>query len=103
MNELADLNLQIHYKPGRNHQNADALSRFPENIHQYTSRAEQSSINAIFEGIQTQSKNEEAWLCAINISETTPEVDISPLHKNNHNKLTSTMIRSRIKIIASRK
>ena len=83
VNELADLNLQIHYKPGRNHQDADALSRFPENIHQYTSRAEQSSINAIFEGVQTQSENEEAWLCAINTSETTPEVDISPLHKNN--------------------
>ena len=60
VNELADLNLQIHYKPGRNHQDADALSRFPENIHQYTSRAEQSSINAMFEGVQTQSENEEA-------------------------------------------
>ena len=53
------------------------------NIHQYTSKAEQSSINAIFEGVQIQSENEEAWLCAINISETTPEVDTSPLHKNN--------------------
>ena len=53
------------------------------NIHQYTSKAEQSSINAIFEGVQTQSENEEAWLCAINTSETTPEVDTSPLHKNN--------------------
>ena len=53
------------------------------NIHQYTSKAEQSSINAIFEGVQIQSENEEAWLCAINTSETTPEVDTSPLHKNN--------------------
>ena len=83
VNELADFNLQIHYKPGRNHEVADALSQFPENIHQYTSRAEQSSINAIFEGVQTQSANEEAWLCAINTSETTPEIDTSPPHKNN--------------------
>ena len=83
VNELADFNLKIHYIPSRNHQDADALSRFPENIHQYTSRAEQSSINAIFEGVQTQSENEEAWLCAINTTETTPEIDTSPPHKNN--------------------
>ena len=83
VNELADFNLQIHYKPGRNHEDADALSQFPENIHQYTSRAEQSSTNAIFEGVQTQSAKEEAWLCAINTSETIPEIDTSPPHKNN--------------------
>ena len=77
------INLQIHYKPGRNHQDAAALSRFPENIHQHTSRAEQSSINAIFEGVQTQSANEEAWLCAINTSETATEIDSFLPHKNN--------------------
>ena len=58
-------------------------SRFPENIHQYTSRAEQSSINAIFEGVQTQLENEEAWLCAINTSEAALEIDKSSPHKNN--------------------
>ena len=73
MNDLTDFNLKIHYKPGRNFQDADALSW----------RAEQSSINAIFEGAQTQSENEEAWLWAINTSETTPEIDTSPPHKNN--------------------
>ena len=60
VNELADFNLQIHYKPGRNCQDADAPSWFPENIHQCTSRVEQLSVNAIFEGAQTQSENEEA-------------------------------------------
>ena len=83
VNELADFNWQIHYKPGRNHQDADARSWFPEDIHQYTSRVEQSSINAIFEGVQTHSENEETWLCAINTSRTAPETDTSPLHKNN--------------------
>ena len=58
VNELADFNLQIHYKPGRNHQ--DAFSRFPENAHQYTSREEHSSINGIFEKVKTQSQNEGA-------------------------------------------
>ena len=58
MNELANFNLQIHYKPGRNHQ--DAFSRFPENTHLYTSRAEHSSINAIFERVKIQSQNEGA-------------------------------------------
>ena len=62
VNELGDFNLQIHYKPGRNHQDTAALSRFPGNIHQYTSRAEQSSVNAVFDGVQTQSEKEEAWL-----------------------------------------
>ena len=40
VNKLADFNLEIHYKLGRNHQDNDALSHFPENIHQYTSKAE---------------------------------------------------------------
>ena len=35
--ELADFNLQIHYKSGRNHQDANAVGQFPESIHQYTS------------------------------------------------------------------
>ena len=35
--ELVDFNLQIHYKSGRNHQNANAVGQFPESIRQYTS------------------------------------------------------------------
>ena len=53
--------------------------------HQYTSIAEQSSINAIFERVQTQSENEEALLCAINTSGTAPEID--PLPPQKHNSL----------------
>ena len=83
VNELADFNFKIHYKQGRNYQDADALIQFPENTHQYTSRGEQSSINAIFKGVQTQTENEEAWFCAINTSKTAPEIDISPPQKNN--------------------
>ena len=33
--------------------------------------------------VQTQSENEEGWLCAINTSETPPEIDASPPDKNN--------------------
>ena len=44
---------------------------------------EQSSIHAIFEEVQTQSENEEAWLCAINTSKTAREIDITLFHKNN--------------------
>ena len=53
VNELADFNLQIHHKPGINHQDPDALSLFPENIHQYTTREEQEQS----ERAQTQSEN----------------------------------------------
>ena len=35
VNELADFNINIHYKPGRNNTDADALSRFPEDIKEY--------------------------------------------------------------------
>ena len=32
VNELADFNINIHYNPGRNNTDSDALSRFPEVI-----------------------------------------------------------------------
>ena len=104
VNKLADFNLQIHYKPGRNHQDADALSRSPENIHQYISRAEQSSINAILEGVQTQSENEEDWLCAINTSETAPKM----IHLHEHNqdhciKKVKDIMQSRVQLSLSQK
>ena len=35
VNELADFNINIHYNPGRNNTDADALSRFPEDIKEY--------------------------------------------------------------------
>ena len=35
VNELADFNINIRYKPGRNNTDADALSRFPEDIKEY--------------------------------------------------------------------
>ena len=34
-NELADFNINIHYNPGRNNTDADALSRFPEDMKEY--------------------------------------------------------------------
>ena len=33
--QLENFNINIHYKPGRNNANADALSRFPENIKEH--------------------------------------------------------------------
>ena len=52
-------------------------------MHQYSSKTEQSSINVIPGGVQTQSKNEEAWLYAINTSETVRKLHTSSTQKNN--------------------
>ena len=53
-------------------------------LNQYISRAEHSSINVIFEGVQTQLQNEKDWLCAINTSETAREIDTSHLMKTTY-------------------
>ena len=35
VNELADFNINIHYKPGRNNTDVEVLRRFPEDIKEY--------------------------------------------------------------------
>ena len=44
----------IHYKPGRNNTDVDALSRFPENINTHTMSCNKEVFNAITDGIKTQ-------------------------------------------------
>ena len=100
VNELADFNLQMHYKPGRRHQDANALSLFSENIHQYTSGVEQSSINAIFEGVHSTKKKRFGSVQLIQVKLTQKCIHLH-LIRTAYRKLTSTM--NRIKIFASRK
>lgn len=68
VNDLADFNISIHYKPGSNNIDADALSRFPEDIKEYKKTCDKETITAVTEGIKTQKHCNEAWLCAVNTS-----------------------------------
>ena len=66
VNELADFNINIHYKPGRNNTDADALSRFQEDIKEYNKTYTNEVFSAVTDGIKTQERSSEAWLCAVN-------------------------------------
>ena len=50
VNELADFNFNIHYKPGRNNTDADALSRFPEDIKEYNKTYKNEAFSAVTDG-----------------------------------------------------
>ena len=66
MNELADFNINIHYKPGRNNTNADTLSCFPEDIKEFNKTYTNEVFTAVTDGIKTQEYSNEAWLSAVN-------------------------------------
>ena len=66
VNELADVNINIHCKPGRNNTNADAFSCFPEDIKKYNKTYMNEVFSAVTDGIKTQEWCNEAWLCAVN-------------------------------------
>ena len=66
VNELADFNINIHYKPGRNNTDADALSRFPEDIKEYNKTYTNEVFSAVTDGIKTHECCNEAWLCGLN-------------------------------------
>ena len=53
VNELADFNINIHYKPGRNNTDADALSRFPEDIKEYNKTYTNEVFSAVTDGTKT--------------------------------------------------
>ena len=53
VNELADFNINIHYKPGRNNTDADVLSRFPEDIKEYNKTYTNEVFSAVTDGTKT--------------------------------------------------
>ena len=60
VNELADFNINIHYKPGRNNTDVDALSRFPEDIKEYNKTYTNEVFSAVTDGKKTQECSNEA-------------------------------------------
>ena len=65
--ELADFNINIHYKLGRNNTDADVLSRFPEDIKDNNKTYTNEVFSIVTDGIKTQECCKEAWPCAVNI------------------------------------
>ena len=72
VNELADFNLEIHYKPGKDNVDADFFSRFPsgfpENKEEFSQTHTNPEVQAVFSGAANQNRGGEAWLCATNAS-----------------------------------
>ena len=63
VNELADYNFTIKYRPGVVNRDADSLSRscLDNLFTAYTEHAQPDDFNAIVSGISTQSGDVEAW------------------------------------------
>ena len=86
VNELANFNLEIHYKPRKDSVDEDFLllllkiykftdffSRFPfgvfpENKEQFNQTHTNSEVQAAFSGAANQKRGGEAWLCTTNAS-----------------------------------
>ena len=60
VNEFADFNINIHYKPGRNNTDVDALSRFPEDIKEYNKTYTNEVFSAVTDGKKTRECSNEA-------------------------------------------
>ena len=72
INELANFNFSIHYKPGVQNVVADALSRFPiEKEHcrgQYSKTCSLVEEKSIFDGAINQQYDNETWIAAVNVT-----------------------------------
>jgi len=76
VNELANFQFSIHYKPGVQNVVADTLSRYPigeevADLDNFTEYIEVDAVNAMFDGAMTQHKNDETWVAEINTINTT--------------------------------
>ena len=65
VNEIADFNINIHYKPGRNNADADALTRFSEYFKEYNKTYTNEVFSAVTDGIKIQECCNDAWLYAV--------------------------------------
>ena len=63
VNELADYNFTIKYRPGTANRDADSLSRLglDELFTSYTENVPASDISVIVSGVSAQSSNDETW------------------------------------------
>ena len=69
MNELANVQFSVKYKPGIQNNVADSLSRFPKSskyLEEYGQLCLVEEVRAIFDGSLNQTNGEETWILLIN-------------------------------------
>ena len=83
MNDLSDFNLIIHYKSEKNNIDADALSRSPGDINNYS-----DTYKEVFQAIIVESKEHkdrsEAWFCPIAVSSVLEKQEYKILQTSAH-------------------
>ena len=79
MSELADFTFDIKYRPGRNNQDADALSRMPVDLANYrelcTEEVPSENIKAVITGITAQQYGNVTWVTALTLDEDLPDIN----------------------------
>ncbi|CAB4004265.1 Retrovirus-related Pol poly from transposon, partial [Paramuricea clavata] len=77
--ELVDFTFDIKYRPGRNNQDADALSRMPVDLANYremcTEEVPSENIKAVITGITAQQYGNATWVTALTLDEDLPDID----------------------------
>ena len=90
INELANFNFSIHYKPGEQNV-ADALSRFPIEKEycrdQYSKTCSSVEVKSIFDGAINQQHDNETWIAAVNVtSNSFDDIQTEILYGEGNNK-----------------
>ena len=90
VNELADYNFTIKYRPGAPNRDADSLSRLGlDNLFTtYTEQIQPDEFKAIVSGISTQSRDTEAWLHAYSTELAPAEAHFTNIATDNILSLT---------------
>ena len=66
VNQLADFNLTLHYKPGIINLEADCFSRFPQYIRKHTEITSQVDINKLMNSVTEPKEDTSTCLCSVN-------------------------------------
>ena len=79
VSELADFTFDIKYRPGRNNQDADALSRMPVDLENYremcTEEVPSENIKAVITGITAHQDGNTTRVTALTLDEDLPDID----------------------------
>ena len=79
VSELADFTFDIKYRPGRNNQDIDALSRMPVDLANYremcTEEVPSENIKAVITGITAQQYGNATWVTVLTLDEDLPDID----------------------------
>ena len=91
INELANFNFSIHYKPGEQNVVADALSRFPIEKEycrdQYSKTCSSVEVKSIFDGAINQQHDNETWIAVVNVtSNSFDDIQTEILYGEGNNK-----------------